>query len=402
MEAGWRVVACTHLEAPVSHYREGAVCLQMGSGFFRKDSRPSRDLSVLLATHQATEAQRPLRWLDLMAGCGIRGLRWGLEARPEFSPDLELWSNDADPDRSSLLESNLQPLKGVHGLSLTITCWAAERLLRQAYLDQTFFDLIDLDAFGCPNALIQSALAVLRFDGLLVLASTDGRSPTGHDRPAAVRHFGAAARAHPASWELALRLQLAVLAREAWQFGRGLEPVACFSEGRTFRLVVRLRQRMSADEELQLGLLARCERCGDQAVQSLLKLSGWRSCLCNDGQGRWAVTGPLWIGSLQKSALLNQLLNLAELQPSTLSSAGRRLLQRLQGDCGFPVCCWSTAELASRLSLAGPPPLKELVHALQRAGHQACSSAVMTGQLRTDAPLAELFQQCVQHVAGDR
>ena len=48
---------------------------------------------------------------------------------------------------------------------------------------------------------------------------------------------------------------------------------ACFSDGRTFRLAVRLRQRAAAREEAQLGLLARCERCGDQAVQSLLKLS---------------------------------------------------------------------------------------------------------------------------------
>ena len=337
-----------------------------------------------------------------MAGCGIRGLRWGLEALPQSRPDLELWSNDADPDRSSLLKANLQPLRRVSGLSLRTSCQAADRVLRQAYLDEIRFDLIDLDAFGCPNALLQSALAVLRFKGLLVLASTDGRSPTGHDRPAAVRHFGAAARAHPASWEVALRLQLGALAREAWQLGRGLEPIACFSEGRTFRLVVRLHQRASCGEEAKLGLLARCERCGDQAVQSLIQLSGWRPCLCADGEGRWAVTGPLWIGALQAPELLVQLLELGESQPDSLSRAGRRLLRRLQRDCGLPVCCWSTAELARRLSLDGPPPLEELVQALLRAGHQACPSAVMTGQLRTDASLAELLQQCVQHVSGDR
>ena len=52
-----------------------------------------------------------------MAGCGIRGLRWGLEACPESRPDLELWLNDADPDRSSLLESNLQRLQGARDVS---------------------------------------------------------------------------------------------------------------------------------------------------------------------------------------------------------------------------------------------------------------------------------------------
>ena len=357
---------------------------------------------MLLATDQAASAQRPLRWLDLMAGCGIRGLRWGLEALAESGPGLELWANDADPDRSSLLKSNLQPLQHVSGLALHTSCQAADRLLRQAYLDRTFFDLIDLDAFGCPNALLQSALAVLRFKGLLVLASTDGRSPTGHDRPAAVRHFAAAARAHPASWEVALRLQLGVLAREAWQLGRGLEPIACFSEGRTFRLVVRLQQRASGGEESKLGLLARCERCGDQAVQSLIKLSGWRPCLCTGGEGRWAVTGPLWIGPLQASDLLARLLQLGESQPDSLSPAGRRLLQRLQKDCGLPVCCWGTAELASRLALAGPPPLERLVQSLLDAGHRASASGVMRGQLRTDAPMEELLQQCADQATGDR
>ena len=86
----------------------------------------------------------------------------------------------------------------------------------------------------------------------------------------------------------------------------------------------------------------------------------------------------------------------------SLSVAGRRLLQRLERDSGLPVCCWSTAELASRLRLDGPPALEALVQSLVNAGHLACSSAVMNGQLRCDAPMAELLQQCVDQVAGDR
>ena len=394
MEAGWRVVAGTRLDSRDLHYREGAACLQTGSGFFRPESRPSRDLSVLLAAHQASRAQGPQHWLDLMAGCGIRGLRWGLEGAPQSPHPLALWLNDADPERMDLLQANLRPLSGLAGVDLTFSQQPAERLLRQAYLDQRRFDLIDLDAFGCPNGLLQSALSVLRFGGVLILASTDGRSPTGHDRVAAVRRFAAAARAHPSSWELALRLQLAALAREAWMLGRGLEPLACFSDGRTFRLAVRLHRRIGADEEGSLGLLARCEHCGDQAVQPVLKLSGWRACACRADSGRWAVSGPLWLGPLQSPALLQELLNLSEAMPHTLALPSRRLLERLQGDPGLPVCCWSTDELAQRLGLAGPPPLHRLVQALQSEGYWAGVSGVMAGQLRTDAPWKVLLQRC--------
>merc|ERR1712091_491913 len=128
-----------------------------------------------------------------MAGCGIRSLRWGLEALLERPERVELWVNDGDPDRLPCLNSNLSALPR----PARVSSQAAEVLLGQAYLDGRFFDLIDLDAFGAPGALIQPALQALRFEGLLLLASTDGRSPTGHDRAGAIRSLGAAARVHP-------------------------------------------------------------------------------------------------------------------------------------------------------------------------------------------------------------
>ena len=78
----WSAAAVTALEDQDVHYREGAAELSLGSGFFRRESRPARDLSVLLAAQQVHDrgAGQQLRWLDLMSGCGIRALRWGLEA----------------------------------------------------------------------------------------------------------------------------------------------------------------------------------------------------------------------------------------------------------------------------------------------------------------------------------
>ena len=391
-----------HLTEYSDHYREGAAQLQLGEGFFRPDSRPSRDLSVLLAAWQRLQrGDRGCRWLDLMAGCGIRSLRWGLEAAAGALGPLQLTVNDADAARGPLLRRNLEPLDQVP-LQLQLRQEPAEVLLRRAYLEKQHFDLIDLDAFGCPNALLQAALQALAFNGVLLLASTDGRSPTGHDRAAAVRRFGAAARAHPSSWELALRLQLASLAREAWILGRGLEPLACFSDGRTFRLAVRLKQRATAHEERQLGLLARCEACGDQAQQSLLKLQGWPDCACGPAQGRWAVSGPLWLGPLQSADVIGELLALSASLEVTLAPAGLRLLKRLQADPGWPVCSWSSAELARRLQLKGPPALKDLVAGLRAEGYQAHVSGVMAGQVRTDAPLDSLFQVCRQWGRKDR
>ena len=219
--------------ASPAHYCEGAVQLLLGPGFFRPQSRPSRDAGVLLTRWLTRE--RPGRVLDLMAGCGIRALRYGLEGRAQ-----EVWANDADGDRLPLLKQNLQPLQKRR---LELSARTAQHLLADCLMQQRRFDLLDLDAFGCPTALVPLALEALEFGGVLYLASTDGRSPTGHDRPAAIRSLGAAARAHPSSWELALRLQLAVVAKAAWAMGRGIRPLFSFSEGRTFRTAIQLRRR---------------------------------------------------------------------------------------------------------------------------------------------------------------
>ena len=116
--------------------------------------------------------------------------------------------------------------------------------------------------------------------------------------------------------------------------------------------------------------------------------------MCSQGGGRWAVSGPLWLGPLQSPDVLADLLVLAEQSIVPIASATLRLLHRLQSDIGLPVYCWSTAELAKRLALSGPPSVLALVRALRFAGHEACGSAVMAGQLRTDATVTELLRIC--------
>ena len=389
------------------HYCEGAARLQLGGGFFRPDSRPARDLGVLLladlvrARSSRPSVVAPVAVLDAMAGCGIRALRYGLEALLT-TPGAELWVNDADPDRLPLLQRNLAALAHL-GLQVQPGSQTAQQLLAACLLQRRRFDLLDLDAFGCPSALVPLALEAVRLDGLLYLASTDGRSPTGHDRSGAVRRLGAAARAHPASWELALRLQIGVIARAAWAQGRSIEPVLSFSEGRTFRTAVRLRRHAAGCELAQLGLLAHCHGCGDQQVQPLLQLRQWRPCLCGPSPPPLAISGPLWIGPLQHQPTLARLQVLVDADDPALAASlvpeSTRLLGRLLDDPGDLPRCWPTSSIGRQLG-AGAPPLQALVAQLQQQGFRAGISGVMPGQLRSDAPWAEILQSAARLGSG--
>lgn len=346
---------------------------------------------MLLARSLAATGR--LRVLDLMAGCGIRALRYGLEGGA-----AEVWANDADAQRLSDLRANLAPLQPA--VTVRSTTRTAQAVLAVLALRRQHRELVDLDGFGSPAALLPAAVEAVAFGGALYLASSDGRSATGHDRQAAVRRFGAAARAHPASWELALRLQIGAVARAAWAQGRGVQPLFSFSEGRTFRTALRITRLPAAAEEGWLGLLGHCHGCGDQQVISLLRLGRWQPCLCPAGTPL-AVSGPLWIGPLQNPECLAALAEQAAASPMSLAPESRRLLGRLTADPGDLPRCWPTARIARRLG-QGPPPLADLVAALRERGHQACASAVMPGQVRSDAPWPELLAIAAALAAAPR
>ena len=376
-------------DASPDHYCEGAARLQLGTGFFRPESRPSRDLGVLLATllrRGDLGLEPPLTVLDLMAGCGVRGLRYGLEAGA-----AAVWANDADADRLPVLRTNLKPLSAA-GCHLQTTARTAQKLLASCVLEEQRFGLLDLDAFGCPTALVPAALEALQFEGVLYLASTDGRSPTGHDRSAAIRSLAASARAHPASWELALRLQIAVVARAAWAMGRGVRPLFSFSEGRTFRTAIQLQRRCEPRQERELGLLAHCHGCGEQLHQSLLQLRRWPACPCGEAAPPLTISGPLWLGPLQHAPTLRAMQELAAALPAgRVDRASERLLERLLADPGQPPRCWPTAELGRRLG-GGPPATEALLTALRAEGFVALRSGVMNGQFRCNAPWQRVLE----------
>ncbi|QEY31998.1 N2,N2-dimethylguanosine tRNA methyltransferase [Synechococcus sp. RSCCF101] len=376
-------------------YREGAARLRLGPGFFQPDSRTARDLTVLLCARLG--AGGPVRMLDLMSGCGIRALRCGLEAGGGIQ---EIWANDGDADRLELIRRNLAPLRQVWlqeqaGRRLRCTALPAHDLLAHCRLKRHRFDLVDLDGFGSISDLVPAVLPVLAFGGVLVLTSSDGRSPTGHDRIGAVRHHLAAARAHPCSWEIALRLQLALIARSAWAMGHDLEPLLQISDGRTFRSAVRLRRRLDPASTRRVGLLGRCDACGDQQLQPLLRLNRWPACCCSQPGRSLAVSGPLWLGPLQNTELCRELLELADARPSAggpqITRATRRQLQRLTEDPGLPALCWSLAELGRRIG-GGPPPQQRLLERLRQLGHRASASAIAPGRFRTEAPWPEVLR----------
>tara|TARA_Y100001968_G_C19077496_1_gene581405 strand:- start:177 stop:686 length:510 start_codon:yes stop_codon:yes gene_type:complete len=158
------------------------------------------------------------------------------------------------------------------------------------------------------------------------------------------------------------------------------------------RLYAKYTKSIEKNAEEKIGFIARCNSCGDQFVSSLKNLKRWEYCICNRKSKALSINGPLWIGELQSSTYIKSLINISDEELLFLSRTSKNTLKKLGSDPGDSPCRWSTAGLASRLTLKAQPRIKTLIRALKEEGYSASASAIMSGQIRTNALYKELLR----------
>jgi tRNA (guanine26-N2/guanine27-N2)-dimethyltransferase len=152
-----------------------------------------------------------------MAGCGIRSLRYGVEAGA-----AEVWANDADPDRLALLQANLAGFGGGR-LARRARPGSFRLVALRASSASTAIDprCLRLSQRRCPRPGGPRPSAARRISPARRWPLPDRPRPAGGDPL-----LGAAARADPASSELGLRCSWA---RQAAPPGPGPGAGARFS-----------------------------------------------------------------------------------------------------------------------------------------------------------------------------
>jgi tRNA (guanine26-N2/guanine27-N2)-dimethyltransferase len=354
--------------------QEGKAQFKVGAAFFRPTSRMARDLGVLAAAIHKAETGH-LRVLEGMAGCGVRSLRYVLEAAADF-----VWANDANPDLKEVLDHNLTTQLAASRFK--ISDQDAQRLFLDCYQRQDYYDLVDVDCFGNSAAYLSSCLGATRIGGLIYLTSTDGRSISGRDPAASLKLWGGYARSHPALQEQGLRLLISGLSQQAGRFGWGIQPLFSLFQGQTYRVMVRLIQQPTE----QIGFLGYCHGCGEFQTVTWQKLHRVK-CL-TDACGRSPIlSGPLWLGSLHERTFLSQMAELANRWGWTKCNS---LLQIMLAEAELPPYFFTLAEIGRRGKM-DIPNRDRLMHALQVGGYRASPTHLNPQAIKTEAALSVLI-----------
>ena len=352
--------------------REGEAHFAIANAFYRASSQRGRDLAVLAAAvHRQRQGQ--LRVIDAMTGCGVRSLRYHLEAGADW-----VWANEGNPELHTTLRENLR--QGMAPDTYRITHQDANQLFFSCAQRQDYYDLIDIDSFGSPTPFISTALWAIKFGGLLYLTSTDGRTTGGHAVEKSIQTYGACARSHPAVHEQGLRLLMGCAAQRAAERGLHIEPVFSIFNGTVHRAMVRVLPGLQL---ASYGFLAYCHRCGQ------FRTADWRELgqlVCEACGAAPAVSGPLWLGPLHDADYLGQM---AELD--RCSRPLRSLITTLVAEATMPPYYYPLAELGRRGQM-DIPPRERLIAALNHSHHRATRTHLDAQAIKTDAPLATVIK----------
>lgn len=370
------------------YQQEGKARFRIGAAFYRRQSQVGRDLAVLAATIYR-QHQGQLRVLDAMSGCGVRSLRYRLEAKAD-----RVWANEGNPDLHDVLATNLA--QAIEASTYRLTHQDANEVFFACYQRRDFYDLVDIDSFGGGMPYMATGLWATRLGGLLYVTSTDTRTTGGHNPDHSVQLYGAYARAHPASHEQGCRLLIGSAVQQAAARGLAVRPVFSHYNGQVHRVMLRVTESQPWPSQ-QYGFLGYCHQCGH--YQSLT----WRQLgrtLCDHralpsapAPQPLTINGPLWLGALHDRAMLTQMQHQAIAWQWTSVAS---LLALMAAEAQLPPY-YFTLPAIGRYGRMDIPKRDQLIQIMRDRGFQVSGTHFDPQALKTNGTMADCIaaaRQC--------
>lgn len=208
--------------------------------FYNPVMELNRSISVLLLScvdNKNIQIGLPL------SGSGIRGIRFLKELDAKKVNDV--WFNDHSEKAVDSIKSNLKLNK--IGKKANVFNEDANLFL----LNSLGFDYIDIDPFGSPNFLLNSAVVRLSRDGILAVTATDTSALCGTYEDACIRKYWAKPMRNYLMHEVGLRILIRKVQLVGAQFDKALVPIFSHSSDHYMRAYFRCEKgKKKADDVL--------------------------------------------------------------------------------------------------------------------------------------------------------
>ncbi|MEM2902012.1 MAG: tRNA (guanine(10)-N(2))-dimethyltransferase [Candidatus Bathyarchaeia archaeon] len=345
--------------------------------FYNPVMEENRDISVLMLQHHQRSRSVKLAATDLMAGCGVRGLRWALEVRGMG----RILLNDVNGLAVEVARRNVELN---HQTSLVeVYNMEANQFLALHSSPRRRLDVVDVDPFGSPAPYVDSSVRALKSGGLLALTATDLAALTGAASKACYRRYGSRPLRTEYAFENAIRILVSFVSRVAAIHKMGFKPLLCYHRKHYVRVYGVLRYGAEeADGSLRnIGFILHCVQCRFREQSNSIVNGRCETC-----GSKLRLIGPLWLGEISNRDTVASILKDLERRRFRLKKHIKDMLTRMLGEYGMPPTHYVLDDLSSALRVK-PPRLEEVIEKLRASGYRACRVHIPGNRLKTDAPV---------------
>ena len=345
-----------------------------------------------------------LRVLEGLAATGLRAIRYATEIEAVASVD----ANDLDAGAVAAIARNVALNGGAAAAKVRPT--RADARVKML-TSPSAYEVVDLDPYGAPCDLLDSAVRAVVDGGLLAVTATDLAVLCGGAGEAGWAKYGSYPLHRPYGHEQAVRILLASISAAAARAKRVIEPVLSCSIDFYVRVFARVRDSPARVQTLPQRMSyvwqsAGCDAFWLQPVGRALDkgrrggvrhlagqgpavcgADGAPSAVCPETGAALLLGGPVWGASLHDPSWVADLV--AELSTNAAAYPAaprvRALLTTVAEELHDAPLYYSLHALAKTVS-AAPPPADTFRSALVNAGFRVSSTHANPLGVKTDAP----------------
>jgi len=327
---------------------------QMGV-FYNPAMSMNRDISILLLN---SINKLNLQIADPLAASGVRSIRFLKELGKNKIKNISI--NDINKNAIKSIRQNLalNKIQYKNNKLIAISNKDANLFL----LETKGLDYIDIDPFGSPNFLLNSAIARLARGGILAVTATDTSALCGTFPNACIRKYWAMPKKNYLMHETGLRILIRKAQLVAAQYGKALTPVFSYSREHYMRVFFRNDN-------------------GKNKTDKILSL-----------HGMFHGTGPMWLGSLWDGQLCDKMCN-NSIKSKTLNKNKElvKFLKTIRGEsrvnaAGF----YDLSIIAEKNRIRELPKINILREKIRKFGYRASQTHFSGNGIRSCIPANEL------------
>lgn len=350
--------------------------------FYNKLMAFSRDFSICtIKAYAKLTNKKKLKIAEPLTASGVRGLRYAKEIE-EISQVILSDVNPIAVDFTVMntLLNHLEDKVMVEHLD-------ANTLLSLHAVKSRRFDIVDIDPFGSPAPYIDSAIRSTTIDGMIAVTATDMPPLCGVYPEVALKRYGGLSLRTEYCHEIAIRLILSLLYREASKYDLTIKPLISHSTRHYVRVYVQLTS--SKDVE-NLGVIRHCYNCLHREVVRMSELER-KSPSCRSCEASMRIAGPLWIGPIFDKEFCKKVLAILDSLTLPHKKTLKKTLSFIVNEADGPPTYY-TIDSISRVYKVRQPKMNELVDRLRLNGFYASRTHFNPKGFRFDGSITDLIK----------